>query len=402
MAGPRFLGWRVAGCLALAQGCGIGLLQAFGVLVPAVGEAFALSDTQVGLGMTAFIAGLAIAGALLGPVVDRGPIRKVMFAGIAVMGAGAIGMGMADSAGMFAAGLLLAAVGIAGFGPLPVNAILVRWFQARRGTALAVAAAGPAAAGFVVPLLAARLLGWGDYRSAILALMLGGGALALALVAFGVVVSPSDAGQHPDGRAEASPVPAGEEDAAAGFAGSRDFWLIGLGFGFVFCLPVGVGPFLPKFLIEGGASLDAAALSVSVMAFFAFAGSLSAGALADRFGVKVILLGFLAAGATAFGLILVAPSYEVTLAASGGIGLATGGVAPLHPLLVGGRFGAGSIARVLGLQGPIGLPSLLAAAPVAGLLVDRTGGYAAAFALFLAVLLAGGGCLALARARPPT
>ena len=57
---------------------------------------------------------------------------------------------------------------------------------------------------------------------------------------------------------------------------------------------------------------------------------------------------------------------DFALVAAAGMGLGTGGVAPLHPLLVGRRFGSDVVASVMGVQGLIGLPLLASAPLVAG------------------------------------
>ena len=269
-AAPRFSGWRVVIVLATAQACGLGLLMAFGIMVDPVATEFGISKATVGSGMSIFIFAMATVGVAIGPVVDRGPVRALMLGGVLTMLTGFALLAQATAGWQLAAALVLAALGIAAYGPLPVNGIIVNWFLEKRGTALAIAAAGPAVAGFGIPPLTAWLVAQGGWRSAVVVLGAGAAAIALPVIAVGVIRRPEDVGQHPDGR-EPSPQAAGAteldvEVPLSHWLRNRDVWRMGLGFGVLFCIPIGTLIFLVPFMSEQGIAPQYAAYALSLQA----------------------------------------------------------------------------------------------------------------------------------------
>lgn len=403
-----FSGWRVLAALTVANACGVGLLGAYGLFVEPIALEFGASMASIGAGMSIFILTLVLTGPAIGPVADRGPVRLMMSAGVAVMLAGLLLLARGGSLRGLAVGLAVASLGAAMYGPLPINATIARWFAARRGLALAVAGVGPPAAGFVLPpLLAWGLTAWG-WRGTMQAMAVAAFAIALPAIALGVLRSPSEHGQHPDGRApdgDGHPQREGEsapeELSFAVAVRERDFWLMALGFGFVFAAPVGTGIYLAPFMSEHGIDLPRASLVLAAIAAFGGLGALLAGGLADRFDPRLVLFGLLASYVVCLVAIVVWPTLPVIAAASVGLGLGMGGAGPMPPLFIGRRFGADVVGRVMGWQGPIGLPFLLASAPVAGLLRDLTGDYAAVFLSAAGVILLACVLLGAMRQRPP-
>jgi MFS family permease len=121
-------------------------------------------------------------------------------------------------------------------------------------------------------------------------------------------------------------------------------------------------------------------------AVFGLIGSFSAGALADRIRPKPVLIAFQIVHALAFAEIVWARSYPAFLVGSAAVGLGLGSATPLHPFLIARLFGPNLVGRVLGAQGAIGFPFLLAAAPLAGWLADRQGSRSVVFVAALGVL----------------
>jgi len=378
-----FRGWRIVGALALAQGCGLGLLNAYGLVVEPLAAEFGASVAVIGAGMSIFVLSLAVTSAFLGPLLDRGLVRPTMLAGVVAMLVGMTWLAHAPTLGQLGLGLAVASVGVAAYGPLPANVVLVNWFDARRGTALAIAAAGPAVVGFFVPGATTWLIELGGWRTALQTLSLGLGALALPVIAWVVVARPGDVGQTVDGRAPGA-APQGQASAtdaesAGDLLRARDFWLLALGFGLYFAVPVGMGLFIVPLLLELGFSPWMAATGATLAAASNLLGTIAAGALADRFRPKRVLIGFLSVFIAALVVMGTAGSAVVVFAAVVPLAASFGGGQPLMPLLVGGRFGPAIVGRALGIMGPIGLPFLIASAPLAGLLRDASGTYRSVF-----------------------
>ncbi len=400
-----FRGWRVVAALAIGQGCGLGLLNAYGLLVEPLAAEFDASVAIIGAGMSIFVLSMAVSSALLGPVLDRGWIRPAMLAGVLAMIAGTTWMARATSLAELGAGLAVASCGISAYGPLPSNVVLVNWFERRRGTAIAIASAGPPVVGFFVPASTAWLLELADWRAALATL--GGvlGAIALPVLAFGVIARPADVGETIDGdgvRSSYVPGPTRTTEASiAGLMRARDFWLFALGFGLYFAVPVGTGLFIVPLLLELGFSSWTAAFGATIAAAANLVGTLACGALADRFRPKPVMMGVLAIFLLALLTIGLAPAPSLVFAAVLPMTFSFGGGQPILPMLVGTRFGTDVVGRALGVIGATGLPFLIASAPLAGLLRDASGSYRAVFlggAIAVGIAALG---LAVARVRPP-
>lgn len=400
-----FLGWRVIIVLSIAQGCGLGLLQIYGPFVNPLMGAFHLSAAAVGGGMSIFVVTLTGIGPLLGRFVDRGIVRALMVTGVLVMLAGILIIASADAPWQLAVGMAVASLGLAMFGPIPANVTATHWFTLRRGTAIAVVAAGAAVAGFGLPPLAAWLIDSYGWRTALAAIGTGAAIIALPTLLLGLIPRPEDVGQTPDGLPASAAVTAFDGsplvDPAPRWLATRDFWLLSVGMSLIFAVPVGLGLYLVPLLVEQGVAAPQAALALSVAAVFGFIGTLGGGVLADRFPPKRVLLALLLVFAVSNGALGIWPGFWMAMIAAAGMGLGTGGAGPFLPLLVALRFGAPVVGRVMGVQGVIALPLLAVAAPVGGAMRELTGHYEPAFLGAAAVLFAAGGVLALFSVHPP-
>lgn len=378
-----FRGWRIVGGLAVAQGCGIGLLNAYGLVVEPLAAEFGASVAVIGAGMSIFVLSMVVASAFLGPLLDRGFIRPTMIAGVLTMAGGITWLARADSLPELGAALAITSCGIAAYGPLPANVVLVNWFDRHRGTAIAIAAAGPPLVGFFVPGATAWLIEIDGWRLALTAIGWTLAAMALPMVAFVVVARPSDVGETVDGKPEPPPslteAPRDEPDSIASLLRAPDFWLIALGFGLYLGVPVGTGLFIVPLLLELEFSPWTAAFAATIAATANLVGTLGAGALADRLAPKTVLLWVLAIFIASLLTIGLAPSPYVVFAAIFPLTFCFGGGQPVLPLMVGRRFGTEIVGRALGITGPVGLPFLVAAAPLAGMLRDGSGTYRSVF-----------------------
>jgi predicted MFS family arabinose efflux permease len=281
---------------------------------------------------------------------------------------------------------------------------VTHWFLLRRGTALAVVAAGGAVAGFGLPPLAAWLIEVQGWRTALTTIAATAAVIALPALLAGLVARPDRLGQTRDGvlaTADVEPV-VESADGLAQWLASRDFWLLALGMALVFAVPVGIGLYLVPFLVEQGEPAPRAALVLSVAAVAGFIGTMGAGMLADRWPPKRVMLGLLGLFAASYVMLALWPTMTVALCAAVGMGLAAGGAGPFAPLFAGLRFGAPVVGRVMGVQGLIGLPLLAAGPPLVGRVREATGSYEPAFFGAAAVLLLAALLLGLFRLEPPS
>jgi MFS family permease len=398
---------------ALSQGLALPLLGAYGLVATPLIEEFGASTTQLGLGMSLAIFASALASPPLGVALDRGPLRAIMLGGVVLMLLSVAALSRGTALWQLAAGLAFATLGMSMYGMLPVQVILVNWFVLRRGSALSFAWVGTSVAAFVVPPATAWLIEALGWRNALLALAAGAASLAAPAIAR-LVKRPEELGQTPDGivpngaqpGAEgALPAPPGEAtrglasrraNEVTGLLRDRNFWLIAVGIGLALSVSVAT-LFLVRHLETLGIARTEAALVPSAMAAFGILGKLGAGWLIDRVDARAVVAGALALHALGWAIVASQSSFPAMLLAAAPLGLGGGGFLPLPAVLQGRCFGRDAIGRVGGLHGLIGLPFLLAAAPLVGWAEGRSGGFAAPFYGLMGVLLLAAGVLACLR-----
>jgi MFS family permease len=374
----------------LAQGLALPLLGAFGVVATPLIEEFGASATQLGLGMSLALFAAAVVGAPLGAALDRGPLRAIMLAGAALMFVSLFALSRGVALWQLAVCFAFATVGMSMYGMAPVSVILVNWFVVRRGTALSLAWVGTSVGALIVPAATAWLIEWFGWRHAVVAIAAGAAALAAPAIA-GMVKRPEELGQVPDGLARPVAAPRASErhgpaNPLPGWLRDRNFWLIGAGVGLALSVSVAT-LFLIRHLEMLGIPRTRAALIPSSMAMFGIVGKLSAGWLIDRFDARAVVAGALGLHALGWTIVASQSSYAAMLVASAPLGLGGGGFLPLPPVLQGRCFGRDAIGRIGGVHALIGLPFLLAVAPLVGWAEGRTGSFVVPF-FGLAVVLA--------------
>src|SRR4029079_732474 len=102
-------------------------------------------------------------GFLAGAIIDRFGPRRLMIAGILMMGGALVGLGTVTTLAGFYFFYFWNALGFLSAGPLPNQVLLSRWFDRNRGRAMGIAYLGIGAGWAVAPQLARRLeepYGW--------------------------------------------------------------------------------------------------------------------------------------------------------------------------------------------------------------------------------------------------
>ncbi len=389
-----FSGWRVSFALAITVSLGMALLNVFGVVLEAVAADFDLDIATVGIGVSIFMLSVGLTAPIMGKLADRGPIKPVMLAGVIMMVAGVAIITRIHSGGMLALGMLITSVGIVIHGMVPSNGIVTNWFVRRRASALAIVAVGLSIGGLWLPPAAAWLMANGsvenDWRYALQTLSYVLGVVAFIVIFFGVKRTPEDVGQHPDGdpasAMEESDLNEGDERFRQALRG-RDIWFMAVSFGIITMVSLTNGVYIVPFLESGGANNLQASYALSAIALASIVGSISAGAIADRTGTKVVLMASQSAIILAFLVYLSHPGYLVSVAAAALVGLSVGAFMPMQPASAGARFGRAIAGRVIGIYGLIGLPFSLSAIPLAGLLKSLYGSYDIIYMVGIGILL---------------
>ena len=381
MTTPGFHGWKVVAAAFAALFVVYSVQFSFGTFVDDVVADTGWSETRLQLIFAIYVFTYSALSAVTGAFTDRYGPRRVVATGAVLLTAGYVIWASAPS-------LWVAFLGLGVVAPLgmsaswvPCNATVVRWFVARRGTALAVATSGTSMANILAPPVAASLVQAYGWRTALTSFALTGGVIMLAS-SWWFRRDPESMGQHPDGLSQPPPQDVAGPGLEAGQAmRTATYWLI-LGM-YALSFVVVFVPFVHsnQFAIDMGVSPVTAATVISSIGVGGLAGRLFVGPLSDRFGRKRLVAMAFALEAVAFigigisqGLTLLYPSAVV-------FGFSYGATVTLLPALVGDYFGrahAGAIVgRIFGTAG-----ALAAVGPyVAQLLVDSSGSYRFAFAL---------------------
>lgn len=368
-------GWTVVAAAAMAM-----MFSAAGMWAPTLGIFLAplqrdlgWSQTQVYFGVTLAYLLAQLAAPLIGWIVDRGQVRRLML--------GALLLQVLAFAGFSRVGpelvpyyllCVLTALATLGVSAIPLVRIVNGWFSHRRGLALGVLFAASTVGPMLHPLLAQRLidtLGWRQAYAVLAALIL---LLGFGATALWVRENP----QAGTAGAAAGGPRAGWRELSAALA-QRDFWVIGLWLVLYAYAYGGLNLHLVPLLRESGLSGGQAALAQSLLGAGSMCGNLLAGALLDRVHARRLATLFAAVPMVGIALLANVPGSGAAYLMALGVGLAAGSEASVLMYMLGRYFPEAVLGRVVSIQF-IALATGAALGPsAAALLHDHYGDYQA-------------------------
>jgi len=386
--------------MTICMGASSGVRAVFGIYIKPI-EA-ELGWTRAALSGVAALSLLLLGaiGPLAGRLADRWGPRRVSVIALLLLGGGAIGASTVHALwqAYLTTGVLIG-VGSGGLGLATGSVIATRWFEARRGLAIGIAAGGMSAGQLVIIPLATVLMVWLGWRASFAWLGLGLVAIVLPLALWLIRNDPDDRGERAYGAV--GPALTAAQLAAARTAGRvgifeaaqhAQFWLLAVT-SFV-CGYTSVGLILTHFVphaLEHDFTQLEASTALAVMGSMNVVGTLASGWLCDRFGRRGPLATYyLIRGVSLVFLLYVwnAPSLHLWAAVFGLNWVST--VPPTTTLTASifGRYSVGELSGWIFFAHQVG--AALSAA-TAGLIFERSGSYAPAFlsAALLAVVAAG-------------
>jgi MFS family permease len=381
------VGWRQVGvCFLLLAAAGM-IASTYSLVAVPLAREFRLGRGEVMTTMTVLSATCAVLTPLLGNLMDRVSVRRLMVAGGLCLGAGYAAISLATS---FMQVLVIFAVLIAPanvlLGPVAATVLLSRWFAARRGRAMGIAIAGVAAGGMVFPIIIQALLDANQWRQALqlLGLVLVAWTVPAALLA---VDRPADRGLHPDGAAEPPAIAREETDKAPVTVGELlsdpAFWMIAFTVAIVTSGMKGMITNLTPLAIDNGITATDAATLISIYAACGFIAKMVFAALSDRLGARVLMFAALGGFAAGMALLtLAAGGYGAIALGVGVIGLFGGMMVPIEAFLAPRIFGQRAVGKAMGLLSGVILVALLTTPPLFGYIFDVTGSYKGIFWTF--------------------
>jgi len=379
------IGWlQVAICFALLV-CVAMITSVYSIVAAPLDAEFHPPRFVLMLAMTIMSAVTALISPVLGNLMDRTSLRRMMVIGGLTVAAGYAMLSLVTEFWQVLVifGLLIAPANVL-IGPIAVTVLISRWFVKRRGTAIGIALAGISTGSVVFPPIVHHLLETFEWRQAylVLSLILLVGTVGPALL---VVNRPSDRSLNPDGALEA-PVEAqhggtrAEPISAWAVLSDPSFWMFGAVLAVATSGMAGMITNLAQVVLDQGLPIGKAALLITLYGATGFASKAFFAVLSDRVAPRVLLLASL--GGFGAGMACLSQAHlgmEMFVLGVSLIGLFGGLMVPLKSLLVPRIFGEQTVGKAMGLMSVISLVAMLSTPPLFGGIHDLTGSYEAMF-----------------------
>ena len=385
--------WLMVAAGALITCIALGAEFSLAVYLPPMAEATGWSRAGISGTMTIDFLAMGISAFGWGTLSDRIGVRPVALIGSVLIGAGQLLAAQAQSLLMFQLcyGLI---VGL-GTGAIyaPLMAAASNWFEHRRGLAVALVSAGMGVAPMTVSPFARWLVSARDWRWAMTAIAFGAWALMIPAAA---LLRRGDIG-------DSAPTPgaaAGEPAAMSLGQALRSAPFIVFAATFFLCCGAHAGPIFHtmSYAIACGIAPMSAVSIYSLEGLAGLGGRLLFGLMADRFGVKKVLVGGLFLQAVVIGLYVYARELFEFYALAAVLGMAYGGVMPLYAALARDYFPGRLMGGVMGAAAAVSSLAMAVGPLIGGWVFDRYGDYGWLYGGSFAVGL---GAVAISLAFPP-
>lgn len=385
--------WVIVALGALMTCVAIGAMFSLAVFLEPMSESSGWSRAGISSAMTLDFLVMGVAGFAWGAASDRFGPRIVVLAGAILLGAGLVLASLATSLIVFqlSYGVIVGLAAGAFFAPM--IATVTGWFDTQRGLAVSLVSAGMGVAPLTVSPFAGWLISTYDWRTAMAVIGIGAWILLIPAALF---VRRAPSSEEVPAAANGQPGATGNSLGKA-LASPQFMVLAGT---FFLCCAAHSGPIfhMVSYAMLCGMSTLAAVSIYSVEGLAGLGGRLLLGVLADRYGVKLILvLGLFVQSLAIAAYLVVSQLGEFYLLAIV-FGTAYGGVMPLYAVLareyfgqqiMGSVFGAATMMSSLGMAlGPLG----------GGWIFDTFGDYRWLYIGSAALAL---GAVAIALAFPP-
>ena len=366
--------WARLGIAVLISTLGGVSLWSVVVVLPAVQAEFGVDRAAASLPYTLTMVGFAVGGVLMGRLADRFGVMLPALIGAVALSIGYVAAGYATSLWQFALahGLLIGLFGgAATFGPIVADTSL--WFTRRRGIAVAIAASGNYLAGTVWPPIVqhfVQTVGWRQTHIGIGVLC----AITMIPLAFALRRRP------PTHRFDAGAPLARQSHATLGLSPTALQVLLSIA-GFACCVAMSMPQVhIVAYCSDLGYGVTRGAEMLSLMLGLGIVSRVGSGFVADRLGGLPTLLIGSAAQMLALLLYLGSSSLVSLYVISALFGLFQGGIIPSYAIIIreylpareaGMRFGMVIMATLFGMA---------FGGWISGVIFDATGSYSAAFA----------------------
>jgi MFS family permease len=366
--------WAVAAATLVILSVSYGAPLLVVVALKPLAADLGVSRSAAALAGSAAWLGAGVGGILAGRIADRIGVRWTVAFG-AVMSAA--GLAISTSGGVWPLwlghGLLLGALGTGAIYP-PLLIHVSRWFDRRRGTALALISSGQFVAGALWPSLFERGIASLGWRETMLAF---GAFEALAILPLALFLLRAAA---PPPRPAAIAAPLGRRGAQPAGVSPRATQAMLCAANFLCCVPMALpAVHLVAFCSDVGIAPAQGALMLSTMLGAAFLGRQFWGWLADRIGGLPTVLAGSICQATTLAAFLATSDEAGLFAIAGLFGLGFSGIVPAYVLVIRDLFPAREASWRVPLMLLCGTAGMAFGGWMGGAIYDGAGSYAPAF-----------------------
>ncbi len=294
-----FYGWYVIAALFFATFIAIGARQGFGIFVKTWEQDWGVTTATISIAAATGWLVNGISQPFVGRLTDVYGGRRVVVWSLLVMALATMGIATVTNIyGLIALYGFVISFASGGVSPATTGVIIARWFEKKRGVAMAVLISGGSVGGMiVVPFLSYVLIEFG-WQTAWL--MIGGLALAFGVPLLLIVVrsNPSDMGLEIDGEvtadsldAEVTVRPVGPKFAEKwkDALSSRPIWQLSIAYFVCGITTASISVHFVRWAISEDISTGTAALAFGVLSGINACGVLAIGLLSDRWQRKNLL-----------------------------------------------------------------------------------------------------------------
>lgn len=381
-------GWVIVAVLAVTMTIASGARFLFGVVLKPVSEQFGWDRAQLTGAVMASMIVISICQPLVGILVDRIGPKKILVAGLLLLGLALIPLSMVTELWqIYLVYGLVMPLGLAAASPVLSTAIVGRWFQAKRGLAMSIATSGSAFGQLLIVPIATWIMVLSDWEMTYRI-------QAIAILAVSVPLSAILLRDNP----AAGTVTAREDQEGMTLReaiSNPAFWI--LGFGFIVCGWTMAFPnthFL-AYADDMGMSVLHAANAISVTAIFSIVGSVLLGMAADRYDRSYVLALTYALRGLAFLLLILLPGGNLIYLYGLVLGISWTATTPLTAAIAADRYGPRHLGLIFGslftfMNIGFGVGSFLD-----GVIFEYFGGYNGALAINVILGVIGAGLVLL-------
>jgi predicted MFS family arabinose efflux permease len=370
----------IASALALIVGNGPVLLFTFGIFLKPIAQQTGWSRGTMSLGVAIALTLAGLMTPLVGRLVDRWGVRRLLLLAITAfaLGIAALSLAPANVAGFVVlygcAGLLSS-----GQAPLPYAKAIASRFDSRRGLALGIAMAGVGIGTSVMPQVASLLLKTFSWREAYVAL-----GILTWLVAFPAAFFVSDL--EPGEMRISGPTTAGDDVIQA--LRSTNFWAIAVAILLVVIALNGVIAHLVALWTDRGMASNTATSLLIAVGLATIVGRLISGFLLDRvFAPRLAAAIFLIPLIGMIALLLGGVSLAAALTTAACFGFSLGAEVDIVGYLVSRYFGLRRYGEIYGYIFAIFTVGSGLGPYLMGLSFDKTYSYSLAIGIFCGMLV---------------